>query len=239
MGKTRRSRNREQDTAQLNLLADTQTSNKCIPLIVNRRRKLDLLPVQYPGHKIIDLTSQSSDSRFSKFSPFYPHADIPVPFSTYFAWSVEGVWQGLKVFERKDGSIEDIDLSCFGNSTGKNIKRGIRAKNRLRCLGHRRVSTNELMNYFEARKLIYLPTYRFILENRLQEELKLIQEHLQNGPVIFLDYNTNADITNLTRPLSHAALVAKFILDQWPSESTPSQTPPPSPMKEKNPKTSQ
>jgi len=44
-----------------------------------------------------------------KFSPFYPHGGIPVPFAPgYFSETVEGIWQGLKVFEKADG-----DNLCF------------------------------------------------------------------------------------------------------------------------------
>ena len=56
-----------------------------------------------------------------RLSPFYPHGGIPVPFSEgYTATRVEGIWQGLKVFDN-----EDIDISMFLNETMKGIKRTV------------------------------------------------------------------------------------------------------------------
>ncbi len=54
-----------------------------------------------------------------KFSPFFPHGGIPIPFSQKKAESVEGVWQGLKVFEK-----EGIDEFFFYKTDMKNMKRG-------------------------------------------------------------------------------------------------------------------
>lgn len=34
---------------------------------------------EYPGCIIIDVTSNSQDGDYVKFSPFYPHCGIPVP----------------------------------------------------------------------------------------------------------------------------------------------------------------
>ena len=34
--------------------------------------------------------------------------------------------------------------------------------------------------------------------------------------IVLLDYNTNADYTNLKSPLSHAALIKLFIEDRYP-----------------------
>ena len=37
------------------------------------------------------------------------------------------------------------------------------------------------------------------------------------APVVLLDYETNADIENLAKPLSHAALVARYLEGTWPA----------------------
>ena len=48
------------------------------------------------------MTSKATDG-LVKLSPFYPHGGIPVPFSKCdTAACVEGILQGLKVFENKD-----------------------------------------------------------------------------------------------------------------------------------------
>ena len=62
---------------------------------------------------------------------------------------MEGVWQGLKVFEH-----EDIDLSCFTNDTMHNLKRTVLTH--ALCKGHRRgIQGSEFLFYVEARKHIY------------------------------------------------------------------------------------
>jgi hypothetical protein len=54
-----------------------------------------------------------------RFSPFYPHGGIPIPNSPgVFAQSVEGIWQGLKVFEN-----EDVDPSRWQITDPRGIKR--------------------------------------------------------------------------------------------------------------------
>ena len=76
------------------------TNPKPVMIIVeSKRKKMETLEKEYPGAMIIDVTSHA-DNEFVQFSPFYPHGGIPVPFTDYIsAESVEGIWQGLKVFE--------------------------------------------------------------------------------------------------------------------------------------------
>ena len=84
--------------------------------IVSKRRKLDSIKKQYPNAIICDVTSTSPNS-LVKLSPFYPHMNIPIPFSpNYTGASVEGIWQGLKVFVG-----EDIDINSFTNTSMKNM----------------------------------------------------------------------------------------------------------------------
>lgn len=86
-----------------------------------------------------------------QMSPFYPHGHIPVPgMEGAFSASVEGIWQGLKVFEG-----EGIDRTRFANKTMLNLKRTCRTHGC--CLGH--MYNGELMEYIEAeRKSTFRPT---------------------------------------------------------------------------------
>ena len=95
-------------------------------IIESKRKKIENILKKYPDAVVADVTSQAKDG-LVRLSPFYPHGDIPVPFSEgYTAACVEGVWQGLKVFED-----EDIDISMFSNNTMKNIKRTVRKHGRV------------------------------------------------------------------------------------------------------------
>jgi hypothetical protein len=182
-------------------------------VVANRRRGLARLQRDFPGHAVCDITKNSSDEEFVQLSPFYPHAGIPIPFASIAAESVEGLWQGLKVFRRMDGSVEDIDARCFANRTQKGIKRTLRAKGRSKCLGHRCIDSGTLLDYREARTQIYLPAYRFVLENRAQLAIRKLLELWNQAPIVLLDYSTNLDIDDLRTPLSHAGLVRQYMIE--------------------------
>ena len=90
-------------------------------IIASKRKKSKSILEKYPDAIIADVTSQAKDG-LVKLSPFYPHHDIPVPFSeSWTASCVEAIWQGLKVFE-----TADVDTNLFFNDTMKNIKRTVR-----------------------------------------------------------------------------------------------------------------
>ncbi len=72
-----------------------------------------------------------------------------------------------------------------------------------------------LLGYRDAR---YLPAYRWVLENRLAAEVKQLRAEAAARTVILLDYETNGDVEDLSRPLSHAALVKCHLEGTWPCE---------------------
>jgi hypothetical protein len=178
--------------------------------IASRRSSTDKLQQKFPQARIIDVTSRGSDP-WVRFSPFYPHGNIPVPLSAGLtAASVEGIWQALKVFETCD-----IDKTKFSVSTMKGIKRTSRSHGKV--LGHRAgVNGDHLLGYLDARKLIYLPAYHWVLENCVIRELEELRVISSTRPLFLLDYETNCDINNLSSPLSHAGLIKRFLNDDWP-----------------------
>ncbi len=176
-------------------------------LIKSRRRSIDNILAQHPSAMIIDVTSKAVHE-YIRLSPFYPHGDIPVPYSNgYTSASVEGIWQGLKVFKN-----HDIDVSKFTISTMKGLKRTIRKYGPV--LGHRRgVHGNEILDYYQARINIYLPSYEWVLKNKVIGLIIELKKHLEKQNIILLDYETNEDITNMQKPLSHAFLIKYFVLN--------------------------
>jgi hypothetical protein len=147
-----------------------------------------------------------------RFSPFYTHGGIPIPFSPgTTAASVEGIWQGLKVFERAD-----VDPARFAITTMRGIKRSARQHGRV--LGHRAgVSGDRLLPYAEARRAIYLPTYRWVLDRKVEDVVAELRRLARDHPVVLLDYETNANMDDPTHPLSHAALGKAYVEDAWPA----------------------
>lgn len=183
-------------------------------IIESKRKSIATIEQRYLGAIIIDVTSKSSD-RFVQFSPFYPHGGIPIPFSDgHFSMSVEGIWQGLKVFEKSD-----VDFSCFSNTSMKNLKRS--SKKFGKVLGHRKgIAGMDLLSYSAARFEIYLPTYLWVLENKLQDLVNEIKSIDNDKVVVLLDYNTNEDCYSFKKPLSHAGLIKSFIEGRYPVPSS-------------------
>lgn len=181
-------------------------------IIESKKKKPENILKKYPGAVLCDVTSKAKDSLI-KLSPFYPHGGIPVPFSDgYTATCVEAVWQGLKVFENCD-----VDISMFRNDTMKNIKRTVRKYGA--PLGHRKgVRGSELLGYLEARKQIYIPTYRWVLENKVYGIIERLRSAAKEKTIVLLDYDTNSDVENLTKPLSHASLIKAYAEGIYPYE---------------------
>ena len=180
----------------------------------SKRKKPATIYKKYPDAILADVTSQAN-TRLMELSPFYPHYDIPVPFSDgYTATCVEAIWQGLKVFESCD-----VDVQMFQNDTMKNIKRTVRRFGK--PLGHRKgVHGTELLGYIEARKQIYIPTYKWVLENKVAWIIEKLREASKTKTIVLLDYDTNADVENAKKPLSHASLIKAYVEGIYPYEDS-------------------
>lgn len=179
--------------------------------IANKRFKIESIQKRYPNAMLLDITSTSKYEGLRRLSPFYPHGNIPVPGMPHIkAACVEAVWQGLKVF---DGC--GVDYATLHNDTMKDIKRTVRKYGK--PLGHQ--YGNRILNYEEARWLIYLPTYLYMLENvpSVKHTLGKIRELLEEQDVVLLDYNTNCNVADYTKPLSHAGLVKLYLEGKYPS----------------------
>lgn len=180
-------------------------------IIESKRKKPATILKKYPEAILADVTSGAKDG-LAKLSPFYPHGGIPVPFSKgYTATCVEAIWQGLKVFEGAD-----VDTALFYNDTMKGLKRTVRRFGK--PLGHRKgVNGTELLGYIDARKLIYIPTYKWVLENKVPHIVERLKTANDEGKtIVLLDYDTNADVENSKKPLSHASLIKAYVEGIYP-----------------------
>ena len=93
-------------------------------IIESKRKKLENILKKYPDAVIVDVTSKATDG-LVKLSPFYPHGDIPVPFSQgYTATCVEAVWQGLKVFEDEDVDKPPYLINCKDELLKEGFRKG-------------------------------------------------------------------------------------------------------------------
>ena len=182
-------------------------------VVESRRKKLATVQKNWPGATIIDVTSKGIEP-WVRFSPFYPHGGIPIPNTpSETAQSVEGLWQGLKVFEK-----ENIDPDKWAITNMSGIKRGGKSRGAVR--GHRfGVGSEILLGYRDARFQIYLPAYQWVLEHRLASEVEQLRRLAVDKPMVLVDYDTNANIDDLSGPLSHAALVMIHLQGAWPTVS--------------------
>lgn len=196
--------------------------------IDSKKRKLELIQEEYPDAFIFDVTSESEQPSGRTFSPFMPHYDsygnlipVPIPFTDpakCTAACVEGVWQGLKVFKN-----EGVDFEAFRKDTGDDIKRNIRHTQEQ--LGHRKGAYGtEILGYFEARMLIYLPTYKWVLDNvpKVHDLIMRLGKYAKTHDVVLLDYSARLDydrtedVCDTTRPLSHAGLMKLYAEGNYP-----------------------
>ncbi|SDT73873.1 DUF6939 family protein [Actinoplanes derwentensis] len=178
--------------------------------VASRRRKPESVRAAFPGATVVDVTSRAAEP-WVRLSPFYPHGGIPVPLTPgIVAASVEGVWQALKVFEQSD-----VDPGKLSVTSMTGLKRTVRRHGQV--LGHRAgIHGATLLDYRTARWQIYLPTYRWVLEHRVPDLVDRLRE-MASGTVVLLDYTTNGDPADTSSPLSHAALLARFLTDHWPT----------------------
>ena len=186
-------------------------------VLESKRRRIENIRRNYPGAAILDVTHRSDDE-FIMLSPRYPHNGIPVPFSPgRTSASAEGIWQGLKVFERSG-----IDTTLFDNRTMKGFDRTERQFGRL--LGYRKGvegGIDKLFSIAMAIKHIYAPAYRWLMENKAQEQVAKIKALADKGTVVLLDYSTNTNPYS-DRPISHAWLLKAYIEGNYPVP-TPSE----------------
>ncbi len=188
-------------------------------IIESKRKKIENILKKYPDAVIADVTSNAKDG-LVKLSPFYPHGGIPVPFSEgVTAECVEGIWQALKVFEN-----EGIDRKMFRNNTMKNIKRTVRTHGKV--LGHQKgVNSSEILGYVEAKHQIYIPAFKWVLENKVSNIIERLKNASKDKTIVLLDYNTCCDVDSPSKPLSHAYLIKAYVEGLYPYGQKPSTEP--------------
>ena len=77
-----------------------------------------------------------------------------------------------------------------------------------------------LPQYEDAKRLIYIPTYKYVLENvpSVIRSLDKIRKLLETQDVVLLDYNLNPDNADKSKPLSHAELIKMYLEGRYPEK---------------------
>ena len=174
---------------------------------------IDYIKDYYGNPIIINVSPFIHNGYLSAFSPYYPHGNIRVPVTPqYTAVSVQAVWQGLKVFENND-----IDINTFKMKNPHLVNRSTKQFGNLR--GFRKgVNGDMILNLAEARKELYIPIYRQILDYHLNTTIAQIRESEKYRNYVLLDDYVLFNIDNCNIPLSHAALIKAYIKGTYPYE---------------------
>lgn len=149
-----------------------------------------------PGSTVIDVSSYAPEP-FCTLSPMWVHGGVPVPgLPGVTSDTVEGVWQGLKVIR---------------GETAPRFFRGPGAKRGGKPSGHRFGA--KLLGIVEARRRIYVPTYEWVLENRVAPAViaGLIDAALSGVVQHIHDVSDNGDINDPGQPLAHAAVLVQYV----------------------------
>ena len=110
--------------------------------------------------------------------------------------------------------------NLFDEPDDRDIKRTVRKFGLPK--GHRKGAYGtELLDYFEARMQIYLPTYKWVLDNipDVHHIVERIKEQSRIQDIVLLDYNTNVDFRDASKPLSHAGLLKLYIEGNYPQSA--------------------
>ena len=75
--------------------------------------------------------------------------------------------------------------------------------------------------YETARKDIYLPTFLWVLENKVKPILDRLKEANKTKKIVLLDFTTNSDPFDTKKPLSHAYLIKAYVEGNYPDMAKP------------------
>lgn len=175
--------------------------------LINRRNKKQIAKMIEDGWFVLDVSNRSEHPTWQKFSPRYPHGDIPVPGRDgTTAVTVEGIWQGLKTFKEGSG----IDTSKFNSKTSGGVARSKRKYGEIAGF----LVADALIDEANARLNVFLPAYKWVLEHKLGVEMQAILDQLRLGKnILLIDHNVGEDINDVTKRFSHAAIIKSCLMD--------------------------
>lgn len=168
---------------------------------------------KFPNAIIIDFTCKGNLA-IDHLNPYYPYRDIPVPNSGgAVAESVGSIWQGLKVFEKRDLDEELIRSYTFNRSK-------LNTQNYGDYLGHRYGTHGlDLLDISDARRRILVPTYKWLLDYKVQDVIVRIREANKNRDIIFIDRVADTEAHDFFHHISHVYLIKAYIEGLWPYEN--------------------
>ncbi len=154
----------------------------------------------HPKAEIYDTSSYGDHGKF--FSPFTLHEDgIPVPGQDgLISYSVEGIWQGLKVIDGK------CDFTLFENKRPHKRKHEPYPETRF-------IYGQSEIGIIEARHKIYVPSYLYMFEHLVPEDVidEIMSKAIEGIDQFFHDVDNNPNINDSTRSYAHSSLLVDIL----------------------------
>ena len=80
--------------------------------------------------------------------------------------------------------------------------------------------SKSISNYLQTQGFadapIYIPTYRWMLENKAMDIIERLRDASKTRTIVLLDYNTSCDVDSEKKPISHAYLVKAYAEGLYP-----------------------
>lgn len=149
----------------------------------------------FPGALVLDVTLGGA---MMKMDPGYPIGGVEIPGKFRKGLSVNGVWEGLKVFEKKDG----IDERWMVDERKVGKVRGCKSWGKLMGIRVREEVIGE-----EDGKELMRELYEGLMKERFGRVLEGIRKEAEKRVVVLLDYKDESD-----RPFNHVEVLKELIV---------------------------
>lgn len=150
----------------------------------------------FPKALVLDVTI---DGGMNWLDPAFPTGGVRIPGMKRKGLSVMGVWEGLKIFKKK----EKIDESWMFDEKKLNKVRGCKVWGRIEGI----IIEDELMEIEEAKK-IFKEIYKELVREKFSKVLQGIRKEAEKRTVVLLDYKEEKD-----RPFNHVEVLKEILVE--------------------------
>lgn len=153
----------------------------------------------WSGALVIDPTLGGA---MEKMDPGFPIGSVRVPGSRWKeSLSIMGVWESLKVFEKKD----DVDYSFLKDVKKLGKVRGCKSYGKL--VGIK--IGDDVVDVEEGVKEVFVKIFKETISERLRFTLEGLKEQAKKRTVVLLDYEEGKE----KYPVSHVELLKEMIME--------------------------
>ena len=152
--------------------------------------------LRWPGAAVLDVTMGGG---MEKLDPSFPLGKVVIPgIRKKMALSIGGMWEGLKIFKKK----EEIDESFFVSE--KKLGKIRRCKSYGELVGIK--VGDEVMEIEKAIEEVFIKRYKETVKERFTTIIEGLKKECENRVIVLLDYEENK------YPVSHAEILKELIM---------------------------